>query len=392
MVPPLAMTSDHRVVTCQIRCDAVAMSWLTPVLFVVGVAALLVGAEGLVRGASRVALRTGLSPVVIGLTVVAFGTSAPELAVSLGDAVGGSGDLALGNVVGSNIANILLVLGLSALVGGGLSVALRIVRIDVPIMIVVSAAVLVMALDHRLGRVDGVILVAVLIAYLWWTVAGARRTSDDKTSSEALGDYADALTPERLRATPVWRDLMYVAGGLGLLVVGAQFLVSAASDIASELGVSELVIGLTVVAIGTSLPEVATSVVAAARGQRDMAVGNAIGSNLFNLLAVLGITSMVSPVRVGDGALGFDLPFMVAVAVACLPVFIDGFEVKRWQGGVFCTYYAAYLTWLALDAADYGLHGPFSAAMGWFVVSITVITLTVVGWRGYGEYRASHTT
>jgi hypothetical protein len=230
MVPPLAMTSDHRVVTCQIRCDAVAMSWLTPVLFVVGVAALLVGAEGLVRGASRVALRTGLSPVVIGLTVVAFGTSAPELAVSLGDAVGGSGDLALGNVVGSNIANILLVLGLSALVGGGLSVALRIVRIDVPIMIVVSAAVLVMALDHRLGRVDGIILVAVLIAYLWWTVTGARRASGDEASSEALGDYADALTPERLRATPVWRDLMYVAGGLGLLVVGAQFLVSAASS------------------------------------------------------------------------------------------------------------------------------------------------------------------
>jgi len=366
------------------------MSWLTPVLFVVGVAALLVGAEGLVRGASRIALRTGLSPVVIGLTVVAFGTSAPELAVSLGDAVGGSGDLALGNVVGSNIANILLVLGLSALVGGGLSVALRIVRIDVPIMIVVSAAVLVMALDHRLGRVDGIILVAVLIAYLWWTVTGARRASGDKASSEALGDYADALTPERLRATPVWRDLMYVAGGLGLLVVGAQFLVSAASDIASELGVSELVIGLTVVAIGTSLPEVATSVVAAARGQRDMAVGNAIGSNLFNLLAVLGITSVVSPVRVGDGALGFDLPFMVAVAVACLPVFIDGFEVKRWQGGVFCAYYAAYLTWLALDAADYGLHGPFSDAMGWFVVPITAITLAVVGWRGYGEYRTSH--
>lgn len=384
------MTSDHRVVTRPIRCDAVGMSWLTPVLFVVGVAALLVGAEGLVRGASRIALRTGLSPVVIGLTVVAFGTSAPELAVSLGDAVGGSGDLALGNVVGSNIANILLVLGLSALVGGGLSVALRIVRIDVPIMIVVSAAVLVMALDHRLGRVDGIILVAVLITYLWWTVTGARRASGDEASSEALGDYADALTPERLRATPVWRDLMYVAGGLGLLVVGAQFLVSAASDIASELGVSELVIGLTVVAIGTSLPEVATSVVAAARGQRDMAVGNAIGSNLFNLLAVLGITSVVSPVRVGDGALGFDLPFMVAVAVACLPVFIDGFEVKRWQGGVFCAYYAAYLTWLALDAADYGLHGPFSAAMGWFVVPITAITLAVVGWRGYGEYRTSH--
>jgi len=386
------MTSDHRVVTRPIRCDAVGMSWLTPVLFVVGVAALLVGAEGLVRGASRIALRTGLSPVVIGLTVVAFGTSAPEFAVTLGDAVGGSGDLALGNVVGSNIANILLVLGLSALVGGGLSVALRIVRIDVPIMIVVSAAVLAMALDHRLGRVDGIILVAVLIAYLWWTVAGARRASDDEASSEALGDYADALTPERLSATPVWRDLMYVAGGLGLLVVGAQFLVSAASDIASELGVSELVIGLTVVAIGTSLPEVATSVVAAARGQRDMAVGNAIGSNLFNLLAVLGITSVVSPVRVGDGALGFDLPFMVAVAVTCLPVFIDGFEVKRWQGGVFCAYYAAYLTWLALDAADYGLHGPFSTAMGWFVVPITAITLAVVGWRGYGEYRTSHTT
>ena len=386
------MTSCDQVVSGAIRCDAVPMSWLTPVLFIVGVATLLIGAEGLVRGASRIALRTGLSPVVIGLTVVAFGTSAPELAVSLGDAVGGSGDLALGNVVGSNIANILLVLGLSAVVGGGLTVALRLVRIDVPIMIAVSAGVVLMALDHRIGRVDGVVLVAVLIGYLWWTVAGARRAADDVADTaghDALGDYADALTPERLRATPIWRDLVYVAGGLGLLVAGAQSLVTAASDIASALGVSELVIGLTVVAIGTSLPEVATSVVAAARGQRDMAVGNAIGSNLFNLLAVLGIASLAAPIRVGDGALGFDLPFMLAASVACLPVFIDGFEVKRWQGGVFCAYYVAYLVWLALEAAEYNIHGPFTAAMLWFVVPITAITLAVVGWRGLTDYRSS---
>ncbi|MEX2627925.1 MAG: calcium/sodium antiporter, partial [Ilumatobacteraceae bacterium] len=260
------------------------MSALTVVLFAVGVVALVAGAESLVRGAARLAIRTGLSPIVVGLTVVAFGTSAPELAVSVGASFAGEADIALGNVVGSNIANVLLVLGLSALVGGSLAVAQRIVRVDVPIVIGVSVLVLALGLNGTLGRAEGAMLVAVLAVYLVWTVLGALRG----TSTPLPVDGVDALEDPRLSSSSPLAEVGFVIAGLVLLVVGSQALVSAATDIAVALGVSQLVIGLTVVAIGTSLPEVATSILAAARGERDLAVGNAIGSNLFNLLAVLG--------------------------------------------------------------------------------------------------------
>ncbi|MEL0074580.1 MAG: calcium/sodium antiporter, partial [Ilumatobacter sp.] len=238
------------------------MSPLVAVWFVVGVVALVVGAESLVRGSSRLAARSGLSPVVIGLTVVAFGTSAPELAVSIGAAAGGESEIALGNVIGSNIANVLLVLGLSAVVGGGLVVAQRIVRVDVPIMIVMSALVLVLGLDGRIGRLDGGLFVAILIVYLVWTVRSAVGDQDADEDHDGVADaatlaseYSSALGREKIRGSSLWRDLLYVVGGLALLVVGAQSLVTAATDIARALDISELVIGLTVVAVGTSLPE-----------------------------------------------------------------------------------------------------------------------------------------
>lgn len=370
------------------------MSPLVAVWFVVGVVALVVGAESLVRGSSRLAARSGLSPVVIGLTVVAFGTSAPELAVSIGAAAGGESEIALGNVIGSNIANVLLVLGLSAVVGGGLVVAQRIVRVDVPIMIVMSALVLVLGLDGRIGRLDGGLFVAILIVYLVWTVRSAVGDQDADEDHGGVADaatlaseYSSALGREKIRGSSLWRDLLYVVGGLALLVVGAQSLVTAATDIARALDISELVIGLTVVAVGTSLPEIATSVVAAARGQRDMAVGNAIGSNLFNILAVLGITGVVSPVIVSSGARGFDLPFMLAVAVACLPIFADGFILRRWQGAVFLSYYVAYLVWLGLDAAEHDLQSAFSSLMLYFAVPLTALTVIVVAYRAIGQRR-----
>ena len=372
------------------------MSLMTAIAFVVGVVALVVGAEWLVRGAARLAARTGLTPIVIGLTVVAFGTSAPELAVSLGAALGGESDIPLGNVVGSNIANVLLVLGLSAVAGGGLYVAQRIVRIDVPIMIAVSTAVLLLGLDGALGRIDGAALTITLITYITWLVVASRReaasTADEdrdgrRDADELIEEYTEGLSAEVLKPEPVWRDLVLLVAGLALLVIGAQALVGAATDIATALGVSELVIGLTVVAVGTSLPEIATSVIAAARGQRDLAVGNAIGSNLFNLMAVLGISSVITPINVSDGALGFDLPFMLAVAVACLPIFVNGFVLKRWEGSVFLGYYVAYLVWLGLKAAEHGFESTFSTAMLGFVIPITTLTLAVVGWRGWRGWR-----
>ena len=364
------------------------MTASTPIFLVIGLVALVIGAEGLVRGSARMAARFGLSSVVIGLTVVAFGTSAPELAVSIGDAARGgeeAGAIAIGNVVGSNIANILLVLGLAAAAGGALFVAQRIVRLDVPIMIVASIVVWVFAWNGQLGRLEGIVLTIALIVYISWTVIKARQ-SEAAVSTE----YDEALAPDRLQESSVIADVLFVLAGLGLLVVGSRSLVSAASDIATELGVSDLVIGLTVVAVGTSLPEVATSLLAAVRGQRDLAVGNAIGSNLFNLLAVLGITAAVAPnpLPVADSAIAVDLPVMIAVAIACLPIFAYGYVLSRWEGIAFLVVYVGYIVWVVLDATDNDFRDPYALVAVVFVTPLVVVTLIVIGWRAWRQHRA----
>jgi cation:H+ antiporter len=359
------------------------MSLGTIALLIAGLVALVAGAEVLVRGAARLAARTGMSSVVIGLTVVAFGTSAPELAVSVGDALRGgdeAGAIAIGNVVGSNIANVLLVLGSAAAIGGSLFVAQRIVRLDVPIMVGASVLVLVFVLNEQLGRIEGLVLLAALAVYVTWTVIAATRGS----TPDIVTEYDDALDPESLAQASVLSDIGFLVLGLVLLVFGSQALVNSASDIANDLGVSDLVIGLTVVAIGTSLPEVATSVLAAIRGQRDLAVGNAIGSNLFNLLAVLGVTAVVSPnaIPVAASAVQVDIPIMVAVAVACLPVFANGYVLNRWEGITFLVGYAAYLTWLVLDATEHGSRQSYGNVMLYFVVPIVAITIATLWYRG----------
>ena len=358
------------------------MSATTIVLLIAGVGGLVLGAEALIRGAARLAARTGMSSVVIGLTVVAFGTSAPELAVSIGDVMrggDGAGSIAIGNVVGSNIANILLALGIAAAFGGALVVAQRIVRLDVPIMIGASVFVLIFALNEQIGRAEGAMLTVALVVYVTWTVVSATRGTTPAVESE----YDDAFDSEQLAAKSVWSDLGFVALGLVLLVVSSQSLVGAASDIATSLGVSDLVIGLTVVAIGTSLPEVATSLLAAVRGQRDLAVGNAIGSNLFNLLAVLGITALIAPnpLPVAASAVQVDIPVMVAVAVACLPIFANGHVLNRWEGFVFLGFYAGYLTWLILDANEHGLRDSYGSVVLFFVIPITTLTMALIAYR-----------
>ena len=360
------------------------MDAFTIVTFVAGIALLMLGAELLVRGAAGVAVRVGLSSVVIGLTVVSMGTSAPELAVSVRDALDGAGDLAVGNVVGSNIANILLILGVSAAVGAGLVVAERIVRIDVPLMVGVSLLVLVLALDGRISRFEGALLVVLLVVYVTWTVRSARREGPD-----IVAEHEEAIDVEALRRSSYWVDGLLILAGLAGLVVGAQWLVSSATTVATEFGASELVIGLTVVALGTSMPELATSVVAVLRGQRDIAVGNAVGSNLFNLLGVLGVTAAVASggIRVLEQAQEFDLPVMTAVAVACLPVFFNGYELKRWEGFLFVGYYVAYTTYLLLDATDATFLDPFRVGMVFFVLPLTTVTLVIVGYRSWKAHR-----
>lgn len=340
---------------------------LDAAVFLGGILLLAGGGHALVAGASALARRFGLSPLVVGLTVVAWGTSAPELAVSLRAALRGQGEMALGNVVGSNIINILGVLGVSALVTP-LVVSRRLVRHDVPFLVALSVGVWVLGANGRLGRGEGALLFAVGVLYTVLTVRTSRRETR----------RAEPTAPARTIGVP--RAALLVAGGAAALVLGAHWLVVAGTAFARALGVGELVIGLTVVAVGTSLPEAAASVVAAWRGERDMAVGNAVGSNIFNIVNVLGLTALVSPggVPVPDAARHFDLPVMIAVAAACLPIFFSGHRIDRWEGGLFLTYYAAYVLFLVLQAEYHDALPAFSRIMLFFVIPPTVATLLVV--------------
>jgi cation:H+ antiporter len=344
-------------------------------LFLAGLTALIAGAELLVRGASRLALSFGISPLVVGLTIVAFGTSAPELAVSLGAVADGQTEIAVGNVVGSNILNVLLILGLSALITP-LVVDVQLIRQEVPIMIAASLVLLVMSLDGVVARIDGALLVAALGAYTVFLIRQSRRQTE-----AAQAEYAEALKPG---ASTRWASrlpvqLALVVAGLALLVLGSDWLVTAAVAFARAFGVSDLVIGLTIIAAGTSMPEVATSVMAAFKGERDIAVGNVVGSNLFNILGCAGISAVVAGggLPVPTAALNFDLWVMLAVALACLPVFLTGREIARWEGGLFLGYYAAYVAYLVLAAQAHGALGPYSAVMLGFVIPLTIVTLVV---------------
>lgn len=349
------------------------MDAVTVALFLLGLVLLVVGAEALVRGASRIAATLGISPLVIGLTVVAFGTSAPELAVSTSSALGGNADVAIGNVVGSNIFNVLFILGLSAVIAP-LAVARQILRFDVPLMIGVSLLLLVLALDGRIGLIDGIALTSGIVAYTGWAVISSRR------ANKALVDeYAEEFGAQESSSRGVIIDVLLVLGGLALLVLGSEWLVNGATEFAETLGVSELIIGLTLVAAGTSMPKLATSIIASIRGERDIAVGNVIGSNIFNILAVLGISAVVSggDVLVADGALRIDLPVMIAVAVICLPTFFTGRSIARWEGIAFMALYVAYVVYLyvsatgradVVDGAEVALGVTFAAAAVGFAV------------------------
>lgn len=307
-----------------------------------GLALLYYGAEFLVRGSATLAGRLGLTPLLIGLTVVAFGTSAPELAVSVAAAWDGNGGLAAGNVIGSNIGNIALILGVSALIAP-LVVHANIIRVDIPILIAVSVLVVLLCLDGGLARWDGLGLTAGLLAYIVFSVIMARR----ERSRELAAEFG-AEVPKPTGS--LGADLGLVAGGLALLVFGAHWLVAGAVFIAEDFGVSQAVIGLTLVALGTSLPELATSVVAALRRHTDLAVGNIIGSNIFNLLGILGVSSALVPYEV-TGIRLVDWLVMVGVAAMLLPLVMPNSTITRWKGALLVLLYGAYVAYLALRGA-----------------------------------------
>ena len=353
---------------------------------VAGLALLVLGGELLVRGASALARRVGISSLVVGLTVVSAATSAPELAVTVGAVLRDEPGLAVGNVVGSNIVNVLLILGLSALVVP-LAVKQRLVRFDLPWMVVLSIGLLLVSLDGRIGAVDGVVLLAAVVLHTVLTVVIGRRgapvpaaaPSRDRRAGGGTGGAEDVRTEEEPPPASVPRSVLLVVLGIALLVAGATLLVEGAVSIATSLGVSSLVVGLTVVAVGTSLPELATSVIAVRRGERDLAVGNVVGSNIFNIGVVLGLPALISPggIPVSGAAVALDIPVMLAAAVALLPIAFTGFAVARWEGALFVALYAAYTGYVVLAATEHDALEGFTWTMAWFVLPLVALTLAV---------------
>jgi cation:H+ antiporter len=310
------------------------------IIFVVGLVILYAGAEGTLHGSVSIARRVGISQLVIGLTLVAFGTSAPELSLDVSAAFQGSTDLALGDLVGSNIANIGLILGIAGILRP-IRVHMRLLRAEVPILISASLVLYAMALDGEIGRQDGLIMLAMFVLFLGYSYRAARRES-----ARVQQEFKEAATEK----SSMWKSSLMVISGLTGLVVGAQLMVYAAVGMAERMGVSELIIGLTIVAVGTSLPELATSVVASRRNEADIVVGNVIGSNIFNILFILALVAVISPVPVRPESLHVDMPVMIGFVVLLAPIMLRGMVVSRAEGIFLVTGYAAFLGWQLLAA------------------------------------------
>lgn len=375
----LACCGYDRPETC---CSRRAVPNVDMLMFVAGLGLLIVGAEVLVRGASLLALSVGVSPLVIGLTVVAFGTSAPEVAVSLGAVLNGETDIAIGNVIGSNIFNVFFILGASALIAP-LMVSRQIIRQEVPIMIGVTTLFLVLAQDHSVGFFEAAVLLVLLLIYTGFLVVQSRRNSERVGEGEGLDRTALVSGWAQSRMVQIGM----VVAGLVCLVIGSRLLVSAAVSFAAAFGVSNLVIGLTIVAAGTSLPEVATSIMAAIRGERDIAVGNVVGSNVFNILGCLGLSGLAagfSGIGVAPSVMAFDAWVMLAAAIACLPIFLTGREIARWEGAVFLAYYMFYVGYMILAAEKHDALVTYTFAMVYFVIPITLLTAAAV-YFGHGR-------
>jgi cation:H+ antiporter len=347
------------------------MTW---VFLCVGLVLLVVGADLLVKGAARLAGNFGVPALVIGLTVVAFGTSAPELAVSVKAAFSGQAELAIANVVGSNIFNVLFILGVAALISP-LIISHQLIRQDVPIMVGVSVAAVLMTLDGNINKLEATVLTVGLISYTWFLFYQGKQKGVD---------VSDGEVEEMLKAkVPMWQNVLLVVGGLVLLVLGARWLVQSAVELATAWGVNEAVIGLTIVAAGTSLPEVVTSIVATIKGERDIAVGNVVGSNIFNILCVLGISGLVSPIPLvaGEQLSGFDIPVMLGVAALCVPIFFIGSMLNRMEGFLFLALYVAYVWVLIAMALSHGYLAQLQTAVLYglipFVVLYVLITLVL---------------
>lgn len=313
------------------------MTGIEIIIYLVGgLIMLFIGAEGLVRGSSNLAIKIGIAPLVVGLTVVSFGTSAPELVVSLKAAISGNGSISLGNIIGSNIANIALILGVAALIRP-LKVHANVIMREIPIMIAISVLLLILLIDGEVGFIDGIILVGGLIIYLVVNVILARK----EKNAEVDAEFKEGLKSKF--GIPL--SIVFIIVGLGLLLFGANLFVQSAVVIAKIFNVSDAIIGLTIVAIGTSLPELITSVVAAYKKEADIAIGNVVGSNIFNILGILGITALVIPIS-SLGINYVDLGVMLFTAIILFPLSRTGFSISRFEGAFLLAGYAGYIYYL----------------------------------------------
>lgn len=317
---------------------------MNAVLIVGGLALLVVGAEFLVRAGTALATWLGIRPMIIGLTVVSLGTSAPELAIGIDASLNGSPALAVGNIVGTNLVNILLILGLSALLVP-LALQRSTLRLELPAMTIATALLVVLSLDGTLSSIDGLVFLLTGILYTAILLRSARRGGANLP--EALDVDAPTPTPTSAQVRP-GREVLLLLLGLGVIVVGAELLVTGSVSMARQFDVSEAVIGLTIIAIGTSAPEFVTTIVSTVRGNRDIAIGNLIGSSIYNIGIVLGVTVLVAPGRVPvpDDVLAADMILLAAVAAITVPVFVSGSRVSRIEGALFVAAYVAYVTWL----------------------------------------------
>jgi len=347
---------------------------MTIILFITGLALLIVGAELLVKGASRIAFALKISPLVVGLTVVAFGTSSPELAVSIESSLSGQESITFGTIVGSNIFNVLFILGVSALILP-LFVSKQLLRLEVPLMIGLSVLVWVFSLNGIFSRFEGFVLSAGLIGYITFLIVQSRKGWVQPIEPD-IKEFEYSGSKLKLWVL----NSSMVAGGLALLMVGSTWFLGGAVSIAEILGVSETIIGLTIMAAGTSMPEVVTSIMAVIRGEREIAVGNVVGSNIFNILGVLGISAMIAPggLEITESFIRFDIPVMIAVALACLPIFFTGGVISRGEGALLLGYYITYTFYLILASSQHSSLPVFSSVMLWFVIPITMTVLVIV--------------
>lgn len=310
------------------------------VFLVSGTLLLYFGAEGLVTGSSSMAVRVGITPLVIGLTVVAFGTSSPELVVSISAALKGSGEIALGNVIGSNICNIALILGVAALIRP-IKVNLKLIKTDIWLMVVISIMLVIFISDGEISRLDGIFLVVGIIAYNGLTIFMAKRAGN-----KSAADVFESGVPKKPRNT--WVDVLLIIGGMSILVLGANLFLKGAISIAHYLGASEALIGLSVVAFGTSLPELATSMVAAIKKEGDISIGNAIGSNIFNILCVTGFASLIFPIS-SENISPWDLGVMIFVSIVLFPLAWTQYKLSRLEGFFLIMVYFAYIYYIYLQ-------------------------------------------